>query len=304
MTSRWRATISARTSRWPDTAETAAVQAASELESARLALEDLETRELALDVKRADLVLARSQAESDQIALTDATERLADTRVRAPLDGVVAERNVEAGQIITSGIATVGGGTTVFTVSDLSRLFIEAAVDESDIGKVRVGQEATVTADAFPGREFRGRVVRIATRGTNVSNVVSFGVRIEILDGPAPESGGPKADGAQLKPEMTANVEIVAARRESALVVPAEAVVRRRGESLVEVVRDDGTAEMRRVEAGITDGILVEMTGGLAEGETVYADAGGGVSRWRRGGGRGFSLFGRRRRSNSEGGDR
>src|SRR5207247_967479 len=144
---------------------------------------------------------------SDQVALGIAQQHLDDTKVLAPMDGVVAARTVQIGQIIASAISNVGGGTTVMTLSDLSHVFSMASVDESEIGKVQKGQSVTVTADAHRGRRFRGVVTRIATRGVNVSNVVTFEVQIEITD----------AKKALLKPEMTTNVEIIAAEKESAL---------------------------------------------------------------------------------------
>jgi RND family efflux transporter MFP subunit len=209
--------------------------------------------------------------QSNQIELTLAQQRVKDTVVVAPMDGVVSARNVQIGQIISSGISNVGGGTTVLVLSDLSRLYVLASVDESDIGKVEKGQRARITADAFPGTEFRGEVVRIATRGVNTSNVVTFEVKIEVL---GPNKG-------LLRPEMTANVEIVAAEQPEALLVPAEALTRREGRRLAQVVRADGTLEERAVETGLGDGTQVEILSGLSEGETVGYRKGETESRWR-----------------------
>jgi multidrug efflux pump subunit AcrA (membrane-fusion protein) len=118
----------------------------------------------------------------------------------------------------------------------------------------------TVTADAFTGKRSRGKVVQIATRGVNASNVVTFDVKIEVED----------RNKALLKPEMTANVEVVAAEKADVLLVPAEAVSRQRGKQTVQVVASAGAApEEREVETGINDGAKVEILKGLAEGETV-----------------------------------
>lgn len=255
-----------------DTARTAAVAAEADLENARLKVEDLKTQEIALEIKRQQVRQAEAQVQSDDIALADARQRLKDTKVYAPINGVVSGRNVEIGQIVSSGINNVGGGTRLLTVSDLSRTYILAAVDESDIGKVAAGQAARITADAYPGEAFRGRVARIATRGESSSNVVTFEVKIEVLGENRP----------LLKPEMTANVEIVAARRKEALLVPIGAIARRGGKHFASVEKAGGTLEERPVRIGITDGANTEVLEGLAEGERVAANAGASASRWRK----------------------
>ncbi len=267
-----------------DTAETSAVQAAADLIAAQVAMDELKTQEEALELQRQDIVLAQTQVDSDTVALTQARDRLADTKVVSPIDGVVVARNVQVGQIIASGVSNVGGGTTVLTLSDLSHLYVLASVDESDIGKVAVGQEAIVTADAFPGKTFSGKVVRIATRGLMESNVVTFEVKIEVTG----------KDRPLLKPEMTANVEIVAAERFDVLTAPAEAVIRKGRQRFATVVKG-GRHEERAVEVGISDGLTTEIVSGLAEGETVVVHGGGADSRWS-GGGPGRTMRMPRRR--------
>jgi HlyD family secretion protein len=230
---------------------------------------DLSSRD-EYDAADAAALQAEAQAEAGRIALADAQQQLGYTRVVSPIDGVISARNVQIGQIIASGINNVGGGTTALTVSDLSRLFVMASVDESDIGKVAVGQPVVVTADAFPGRSFRGKVMQVAARGVNASNVVTFDVKIEVLS----------ENKALLKPEMTANVEIVAAEKADALLVPVEAVARQRGKQTVRMLAAPGAeAQEREVETGINDGAKVEILKGLAEGETVVLNK-AADSRW------------------------
>jgi len=254
-----------------DTAETAAVQAVSDLDAAKVKIDELKTQELALELKRQAVKLAEAVVEADKINLTIANDRLTDTKVLAPMDGVVAVRNVQIGQIIASGVSNVGGGTTVLTLSDLSRIFVVAAVDESDIGKVREGQTVTITADAYPSKTFRGQVMQIATRGVNLSNVVTFEVKIEVL-------GDSKA---LLKPEMTANVEILTAAKDDAILVPAEAVVRKgRGKQVVTVIGEGGSKEEVAVAPGLSDGTKTEIPDGLAAGQTVLVHKGGADSKW------------------------
>jgi HlyD family secretion protein len=257
-----------------ETACTSATAAEADLAAAGARVEELKALELGLETRRQDIRIAEAQVTDDEIALSDARQRLADTEVVAPMAGVVSARDVQTGQIISSGISNVGGGTTVLTLADLARMFVLASVDESDIGKVKVGQKALITADAFRDRRFSGEVVRVATRGKVVSNVVTFEVKIEVT------SRGREL----LKPEMTANVEIVTADKEDALLVPVAAVSRRRRERFVTVQLAGGKTERRTVRTGISDGERMEILEGLKAGETVLVRSGREASRWRRDG--------------------
>jgi len=253
-----------------DTAETAAIQAHADLENARIKLDELKTQEEALELKRQEVTLADAQVASDRIAHSVALDRLAETKVVAPIDGVVSARDVQIGQIISSAVSNVGGGTTVLTLSDLSHVYAIASVDESDIGKVQVGQPTAITADAFQGITFRGKVVRIAVKGVNVSNVVTFQVKIEVVG----------ENKSLLKPEMTTNVEIISESKPDVLVVPAEAVTTREGRAFASVVGADGAVETRPIETGISDGVRTEVASGLSEGETVVVRSSTADSRW------------------------
>ncbi len=256
-----------------ESALAAAVQADMDVEVARVHQEELKTQELALELKRQQVALAEAAVEGDNINLSIARDRLIDTKVFAPMDGVIAGRNVQIGQIISSGISSITGGTTVLTLSDLSRIFVLASVDESDIGRVEVGQKAVIWADAFPGQTFDGKVIRIATRGVNISNVVTFEVKIEVLS----------ETKSLLKPEMTANIDITTRTKENVLLLPVEAVRRRRGEASVLVSEGPGepvAPRERAVKTGLTDGVKIEVTEGLREGECVVYAKSAPESRW------------------------
>lgn len=253
-----------------ETAETNAVQAAADLDAAKIKPEELKARERALELSRQQIRVAEAQVEGDRIALEIARQRLTNTRVTAPMDGVVTARSVQVGQIISSPISNVGGGTTVLTLSDLRRMFVLASVDEADIGKIRVGEPVRITVDAYPGKRFEGSVVRISPRGVNVSNVVTFEVKIEVTS----------REKDLLRPEMTANVEIVAARKDGVLVVPADAVVRKGGKPRVTVVTAGARKDERTVVTGIGDGQKVEIASGLSEGETVVVRKADAEGKW------------------------
>lgn len=252
-----------------ETVETTAAQLEVEFELARIRLEEIKTLEVALDLKVQEVKLAESQVLSDRLNLEIRRKGLADTKVVSPITGVVSSRDVQIGQIISSGISNIGGGTTTMVVSDLSRMFVLASVDESDIGVVKVGQTAAITADAFAGQTFDGQIIRIATQGVNLSNVVTFEVKIEVTG----------ANKHLLKPEMTANVTIVTAHKEGVLTLPVDAVVRRGGQYFADLVETAATRETK-VRIGLKNFEKVEILDGLSEGDRVVVHKESSESKW------------------------
>lgn len=243
------------------------------LKNAQVRVAELKNLPRTVELRKQDVILNKTEVTRAQIEMENALQRLMETKIYAPMDGVITSRPVQTGQIIASGISNVGGGTTLMTLSDLERLFINANVDESDIGKIRVGQGTVITADAFPGRRFTGEVVRVAASGETNSNVVTFEVKIEI-----DETGLDL-----LRPEMTANVDIQADRREDALVLPNE-LVQFDDEGYYVLVAEDARSSGVRtaIEPGITDGLKTEIVSGVKEGDKVIPPM-SVQSRWARG---------------------
>jgi HlyD family secretion protein len=191
--------------------------------------------------------------------------------VLSPITGIVSLRHVQNGQIISSGISNIGGGTTLLTLSDLSRIFTVASVDEADIGMIRVGQDVLVTVDAHPDEKLLGKVVLVATRGVNVSNVVTFDVKIEIMD----------EKKHLLKPEMTTNVQVNVKKSVDVAMVPSESLKQVEEGYAVEVLRGDGLIEERKVTVGINDGFFAEIKSGVEKDEKVIMQRSEESSRWK-----------------------
>lgn len=268
-----------------ETSRTTLLESQANLRSAQAELSSVDAQRAQLEATRQDIQLAEVQIQSDQAALELAKQRLTETKVLSPIDGVVSTRAVQIGQIISSGISNVGGGTAVMTVSDLSRMFILASVDESDIGNVVIGQATEVTVDAYSGERFGGTVQRIANKGTNLANVVTFEVKIEITS----------ENKTVLKPEMTANVEIVTAEAENVVTVPIRALSRKGTDKFVTRVTGPGEAEEIPVKTGASDGVNIEIKEGLKDGDEVVLVRGGDDSEWQKangGGPRPPALFG------------
>lgn len=168
--------------------------------------EERDQIELTLAQAKGKLVRART-------ALAQAQERLSETTVRAPISGIILQKYVEEGQIIASGISNVSGGTAIADIADMHSVFIEAGIDEIDVGKVRIGQPATVVAEAYPLTSFSGKIIRIAPEARVEQNVTLFDVIIEVEN----EMG-------KLKSGMNANVEITIVKEENVLLAPTMAL--------------------------------------------------------------------------------
>jgi HlyD family secretion protein len=255
-----------------ETAAASAQQSAAEVEVALSEVEALKSLEKGLEVKRQEVVAAQAQVASGKAALALAQCQVKDTTIHAPMAGTITSCNVQVGSIISSGITNVGGGTAILTLSDLSRLTVLAAVDEADIARVQVGQTASIAVDAFPEHRFCGRVVHVAVRGTNVSNVVTFEVKVEVDD----------EDRGLLKPEMTARVEIATARRDGTLCVPVAALTRRGSGWVVQIMEANGQGREQPVEVGISDGQRSEVRSGVAVGDCLRLRSSAPASTWQK----------------------
>ncbi len=161
--------------------------------------------------------LAFEQANSNMVrakaALSTVDERLRDTEIRSPINGIVIDRPVEIGQIISSGTTTVTGGTLLCTVANMKEVYVVASVDETDIGKVTQGMPAFITPDAYPDNRLRGTVERIAPKAMVEQNVTVFEVTSLVDNG-----------DELLKSGMNATVEVVTDQAEDAILVPIRAV--------------------------------------------------------------------------------
>jgi macrolide-specific efflux system membrane fusion protein len=213
---------------------------------------DSAAKELA--VNRAGLDLARRQVESARAALKESGANLGYATITASIPGVIASVSTQEGETVAAGL----NAPVFVTILDLKRLQVDAFVDEVDIGKVKVGQKAVFTVDSFPAREFEGKVVAVYPKAVLQENVVNYDVVIEIT---SPFEG-------ILKPDMTASVIIMLGKRPDVLAVPAEAVKRERGKTLLYILTD-GRAEPREVKTGWKDGPWIEIAGGVEEGQTV-----------------------------------
>jgi HlyD family secretion protein len=202
-------------------------QAEADLEVAQASLTNAESQlRRAEELRQGDLITeqdyentglqvanARAQLVRAERTLEDARIAFEDTDVRAALDGVIIERNVEVGSVIASATQQVSGGTVLLLMADLDTVQVRALVDETDIGKIQPGLEVTTTVEAYPNRPFQGNVLKIEPQAMVEQNVTMFPVLVRI----------PNQDGL-LKPGMNAEVEVHVGERRGVLAVPNAAL--------------------------------------------------------------------------------
>ena len=211
-----------------------------------------------ITMKENEIELVLSEVKRSDIAVDEAEERLDETEIFAPINGVIIEKLVEEGQIIASGISNVSGGTAIATIADMSRLFIIADIDETDIGSVKIGHAVQITADAFPNEVFKGKITRIAPQGVIDNSITIFKAKIEI-----------KGTGKiLLKPMMSANIDIVTHQVKDTVYV-TRAGIRKDEEGEFAVILKNDQPEKVRIKTGIKNPIHIQIISGLNPDEEV-----------------------------------
>ncbi|GAB4400914.1 MAG: efflux RND transporter periplasmic adaptor subunit [Rhodoferax sp.] len=255
------------------------VPSAAELDTARAS------------VRRAQAGLASAQANVVSAKATLSTEEtnVSKASIRSPIDGVILTRSVDPGNAVAASLQAV----TLLTIAeDLRQMRLVVAVDEADVGRVAVGQQASFTVSAFPGRRFPARITRVAYGSTITDNVVTYPTQLDVRN-----------DDLSLHPGMTATASIIAAEHQDVLLVPnaalryqpqnTEAAPQKGGSSLMLVPRmprtgpkkaaggqgrqvwvlENGQPVAVAVTPGISDGRLTEIVAGeLKEGQSVIVD--------------------------------
>jgi len=211
-----------------------------------------------LDTAENDLAVARAQLQADQARLRTAEIALSYTRVTAPINGVVAEVSTREGETVAAAFAA----PNFVTIIDLDRLEVLAYVDETDIGRVFVGQRASFTVDTYPNVEISAVVTAIQPRAELLGSVVNYLVRLEFEP----------AEEFVLRPEMTAHVRIVVAERDDVLTVPRTTIKRTVGRQYVIVQRGAQWTE-QDVQTGWRSESTVEIVSGVSEGDVLELNA-------------------------------
>ncbi len=226
------------------TLDVAKAQADLDLALAQLADAQTEYDKLQQGVAPEDLAAAEAR-----VAAAQATLNLA--LLSAPFDGIVTQAQPQAGDLVNAG-------TPAFRLDDLSRLLVDVSVSEVDINRIAIGQPVTITFDAILAKEYEGRVVEVGLVGTDTQGIVSFNVTVELLN--------PDTD---VKPGMTAAVNIVVTELEDVFLVPNRAVRVQDGQRIVYVLRGN-LLETARVVLGPSSETYSQVIGGdLQPGDLI-----------------------------------
>jgi HlyD family secretion protein len=273
----------------PAVFQAAVLQAQGDLDNAKAALELAQvtqkrmvelvakqnSSQSELDQANAALHQAEAQVKIKQGALQKAKVDLEHCTITSPIDGIVISRSVDVGQTVAASLSA----PVIFTIeNDLTKMQIDAAVAEADIGGVDVGQKVDFTVDAFPRRTFHGAVTQVRNAPTTVQNVVTYDTVISVNN----------AD-LKLKPGMTANVSIIGAHRDNVLKL-SNAALRFRPPNAAPAVSLGGRSRSKpgeqqtgrtvylvrgskpapvQIKTGISDGIFTEVLDGLKQGDGV-----------------------------------
>ncbi len=227
-------------------------------------LADANTRDKAIaqiTVDDSKLRQAQAQVAQNQASLKQLEEQLSYTTITSPMDGTILSRDVEIGDAVSSILVLGSTATLVMTIGDTTQVYVQGKVDESDIGKVYLGQPARIKVESFKDKTFLGKVTKIAPLGVEKDNVTTFEVRVSI-DNP----------GGELKANMTANAEIILDEHKNVLTVPEQAVLYDKDRNASVEVPDSKAKKGRRtisIKAGISNGTKTEVVAGLNPGDTV-----------------------------------
>ena len=214
-----------------------------------------------ITVDTSKLRQAQAQVAQAQASLRQLEEQLSYTTITSPMDGVILSRDVELGDAVSSILVMGSTATLVMTIGDVRQVYVQGKVDESDIGKVYLGQPARIKVESFKDKTFLGKVTKIAPLGVEKDNVTTFEVRVSI-DNP----------GGELKANMTANAEILLEEHKNVLTVPEQAVMYdkdRKASVEVPDAKDKSGRKKVPVTVGLSNGTRTEVLAGLNPGATV-----------------------------------
>jgi HlyD family secretion protein len=242
-----------------------------------IARSDLDTAETNYLSALSQIKVAEAQIQQTKAALDSASINLKYSRIISPVNGTVISRNVDIGQTVAASFQT----PTLFTIAqDLTKMQIDTSVDEADIGKIKVGQHATFTVDAYPELIIPGKVAVVRNAPITVANVVTYNAVITVDN-----------TDMKLKPGMTANVSIETAMVNGSLRVPnaalrfkpsvtGKAAVNNNEQKGGKAAKGPGVWILEnkkltyvKITTGISDGNYTEVTSGnLNEGQQIILD--------------------------------
>jgi HlyD family secretion protein len=227
----------------------------------QLALNKQVSAQRNLAVSRAEIAKAEAEVAQAKAALENAEEDLRNSTIVSPIDGLVLSRDVNVGDAVSSILVLGSQATLIMTMGDISEVYVQGKVDETDIGKVYLNQPARIVVESFKDKKFTGKVTKISPMGKEKDNVTTFEVRVSISN-----------PTLELKANMTANAEILLEEKKNVLMMPEASLIYDKDRS-ASVELPDPKAENGRkkvsVKLGISNGVKTEIISGLTEKQKV-----------------------------------
>jgi HlyD family secretion protein len=214
-----------------------------------------------LTVNEAKVKQAQAQVTQYKAALSRSSEQLSYATIESPIEGQVLSRDVEVGDAVSSILVLGSSATLVMTLGDMREVYVDGKVDESDIGKVYLGQPARIKVESFKDKAFKGKVTKIAPMGVEKDNVTTFQVRVSIDN-----------SAGELKALMTANAEVILEEHKGVLIIPENSLIYDKDKKAsVEVPDAKGKDGKRKVfvTVGISNGAKTELLSGLKKDDKV-----------------------------------
>lgn len=255
-------------------------QALANVKQAQVKLQDAQAQLINNIIREKQIEEAKAAVIKSNAAYSNAQVQLNDTRITAPMDGVVLQKYVEQGTFITSGMSFNSSGTNIVQLGDISRMYVDTSVDETDVANIQMGQKVDVTFDAYPSIPFDGKVIRIEPQEVVNQNVTTLHVRVEVDNS--------NVAYRLLRPGMNATCEFIVDEKDDAVCVPNEALQTANDGSYYVLVADGGHTAApdpggspdpsvlagchitkRQVQIGLQGDDTTEITEGVKPGEKV-----------------------------------
>jgi HlyD family secretion protein len=239
----------------------------AKVDQARNSLASARANSVQQQVRQAEVVNQRAAVTKANAEVSQTKTSLGYTTITAPRDGVILQKDVEEGTIVNSGRSGVAAGVSIVELGDLSTMYVDVNVDETDLADIKVGQQVEISVESLQGRKVTGSVTRVDPQATTTSNITTVKVEIEVLD-----------HDTRLMPGLSAECTFLVGERDNVLTLPAQAVRERDGKHTVTVLAQGKPAQgppgapqttTLPVEVGLTSDDTVEIVSGLQEGDKV-----------------------------------
>ncbi|HPZ09557.1 MAG TPA: efflux RND transporter periplasmic adaptor subunit, partial [Candidatus Eremiobacteraeota bacterium] len=252
------------------TKERALSLAKNDLEQSRIALKEAIAKTSELKIKEDDVIRAQTLLDKSDASRNQALDELSKTKIVSPVDGVIINRNVEIGDVVASQTMSSAAGTTLMTMADLSEIYAEANIDETDIGKVKKDLSVTITSAAYEDLKIPGFVSYIASQALQVEQIPTFKLEIKISLDKINKKDMPhgKDRYGLLFPGMSIDADIHVAKKEKVLQLPLEAIRDKDGKKYVTILKGEKSEEVE-VKTGMKNNIMIEIISGVSEGDEI-----------------------------------